>query len=293
MNRIVHLGILLCLCAFMPALVAAEAGKEKSADSLMERAVAAYKVGDTERAVELAGKAIISEPSNPAPYRLRGRLQESRSRFLAAIEDYSKVLELDPEQTEVLQMRGETCFRAAQIKESLQDFDQYLKARPREAPFHWQRGIALYYAESYEEGRKQFELHQTVNDADVENAVWHFLCVAKRSGFKEAREQLLRVGADRRIPMMAIYDLFAGRGTAEEVLEAARADSGEPSVEELRGRLFYAHLYLGLYYEAAGEEGKARDHMRKAVQDHGMPHYMGDVARVHWKLRNWEVDGTK
>ena len=46
-------------------------------------------------------------------------------------------------------------------------------------------------------------------------------------------------------------------------------------------RLFYTHLYLGLYYEAAGKEKLARGHLIKAADDHRIGHYMWDVAHVH------------
>ena len=46
---------------------------------------------------------------------------------------------------------------------------------------------------------------------------------------------------------------------------------------------FYAHLYVGLYHEIAGEPAKARRHILRAAS---VPanHYMGDVARVHAKI---------
>ena len=53
--------------------------------------------------------------------------------------------------------------------------------------------------------------------------------------------------------------------------------------EALNARLFYAHLYLGLYYEAAGDVGQARKHLAIARQ-HKIGHYMWNVADVHAKL---------
>jgi lipoprotein NlpI len=47
----------------------------------------------------------------------------------------------------------------------------------------------------------------------------------------------------------------------------------------------FAHLYLGLYYEAAGDKKKTLEHMKNAVEDYPIRGYMGDVARVHLELR--------
>ena len=56
---------------------------------------------------------------------------------------------------------------------------------------------------------------------------------------------------------------------------------GQPEPGELRMRLFYAHLYLGLYAEVNGDAKKALEYMRQAADEAPSPHYMGDVARVH------------
>src|SRR5204863_3723980 len=139
-------------------------------------------------------------------------------------------------------------FRLGKVDESLADFDRFLKVRPEASAGHWRRGIALYYAGKYGEGRRQFEGYEKLDASDVENAVWHFLCVARKDGVARARASLIAIKADGRVPMMQIYALFGGKGSAEEVLAAAKA--GNPSPAQLEQQLFYAHLYLGLYDEA-------------------------------------------
>ena len=165
---------------------------------------------------------------------------------------------------------------------TLADFDKFIELVPQQAPYHWQRGIAYYYAGRFEDGRKQFELHQTVNPNDVENAVWHFLCVARESSVEKARTMLMPIKGDARIPMMEVHALFAGKAKPEDVLKAASTD-GTPKLQ-LNRQLFYAHLYLGLYFEVMGDETKATEHIKAAVQ-YGTDDYMGDVARVHLHLR--------
>jgi lipoprotein NlpI len=179
-----------------------------------------------------------------------------------------------------------TLFFDAKPKESVAAFDKVIELEPGAAPQLWQRGLALYYAGDFKEGRKQFELHRTVNPDDVENAAWHFLCVAKADGVDAARKALIPISGDARIPMAQVHDLFAGKGTEEAVLKAA--DSGDPASEEHRNQMCYAHLYLGLYDEALGHEDKAKEHLLKAVTTYSMDHYMGKTAQVHVKLRGWD-----
>ncbi|RBP42492.1 hypothetical protein DES53_106201 [Roseimicrobium gellanilyticum] len=180
---------------------------------------------------------------------------------------------------------GVQAFFDAKPKESVVAFDKVISLEPTAAPQLWQRGLSLYYAEDYKEGRKQFELHQTVNSNDVENAAWHFICVAKSEGVEAARKVLIPISGDARVPMKEVHDLFAGKGSEEAVLKAASADDGSEEVK--KNHLCYAHLYLGLYYEALGEKEKAKAHMVKSATEYKMDHYMGKVSQVHVKLRGW------
>ena len=177
-------------------------------------------------------------------------------------------------------------FFDAKPVESARVFDQLVVAMPGAEPDLWQRGLALYYAERFDDGRKQFELHRTVNPNDVENPAWHFLCVAKLEGVQAARGKLLPVGEDSRVPMKEILDFYAGRCDAAAVLAAAQ--KGEPDAR--RNQLCYGHLYLGLYYEAAGDPAKAREHITQAAGPFRMDHYMGKVPVMHAKLRGWPVE---
>jgi lipoprotein NlpI len=165
-------------------------------------------------------------------------------------------------------------FRSGRIAESVAGFDTVARLLPNEAPQLWQRGIALYYAGRYKDCRAQFESHRTVNPNDVENAAWHFLCVARQESPERARAALLPVGPDSRKPMSEIYQMFRGTLTPENVLAAAGA---QPAGQ------FYAHLYLGLYFEATGNKGNAREHITTAAADRfaAAGGYMHSVAQVH------------
>lgn len=179
---------------------------------------------------------------------------------------------------------GVAAFYDAKPKESVAAFDKLIELVPESKPQLWQRGLSLYYTGDYKAGREQFEVHQTVNPADVENAAWHFICVARAENVDAARKALIPIRGDSRIPMKEVHDLFAGTGNAEAVLKAAESGEGE----DLRNHRCYAHLYLGLYFEALGDEAKAKEHMLKAAKDYAMDSYMGTCAQVHVKVRGWE-----
>jgi lipoprotein NlpI len=164
-------------------------------------------------------------------------------------------------------------FRSGRIAESVAGFDRLIKLRPDAMPQLWQRGIALYYAGRFKDCRAQFESHRSVNPNDVENAAWHFLCVARAESPAKAKAALLPVGPDSRVPMSQIYQMFRGNVSVEQMLKAGGT--------QLDGQ-FYAELYAGLYLEALGDAKGALKHIRNGADDrYSGSGYMHDVARVH------------
>ena len=164
-------------------------------------------------------------------------------------------------------------FRSGRIEESVSGFDRLVRLAPDALPQLWQRGIALYYVGRFKDCRSQFESHRTVNPNDVENAAWHFLCVARAESPAKAKAALLPVGPDSRVPMRQIYQMFRGEFSVEQVLKA-----GGTRLESQ----FYAQLYAGLYLEALGDGEGALKHIRNAAADrYSGAGYMHDVARVH------------
>jgi lipoprotein NlpI len=213
-------------------------------DQLLQQATQAAQRGDRQRAIGLLSSVIESSPRTSIAWYLRGREH----------------------------------FRAGQIAESVADFDKYVALEPQAENRQWERGISYYYAGEYAKGAKQFENYQKFHDQDVENSVWRYLCVARSEGVEKARATLLPIENDPRVPMMQVYALYQGKLKPEEVLAAA---SDNPPNQELRNlRQFYAHLYIGLWHEAAGNAEEAKKHIFEA-EKRKIAHYMWDVARVH------------
>jgi lipoprotein NlpI len=201
-----------------------------------------------------------------------------RREFDRAITLLTSLIEKDAKFADAWYLRGRANFCVGKIAESVADFDKFVQLSPNAESRQWERGIAYYYAGEFAKGAKQFELYQTYHDQDVENSVWRYLCVARTEGVEKAQSNMLPISEDRRVPMMQIYDLYRGKLKPDDVLTAAKA--GSPTKEVLNTRLFYAHLYLGLWHEAASRAAEAKEHLLKA-EEHKIGHYMWDVAHVH------------
>ena len=271
---------LMCLILLLAATSAFAMNKD-TVDDYLRQARDALGSKEADKAIHLATKAIDADPKDARGYLGRGLIHEVLRHHDKAIADFDACLKRDPKNAEAYDHRGSEQFILGHIKEALADFDAFLKLRPREAPGHWKRGIALYYAGRYAEGRQQFKDGEKIFADDVENAVWHFLCNAKVNGIDKARAEMLKVGPDRRVPMMKVYDLFLDKCKPADVMKAAQA--GDVPAELRKMQLFYAHLYLGLYFDAQGEKAKAREHMDLAAGKYRLG-YMGDVAHVHAEM---------
>lgn len=230
------------VCAFLITIIpAAQAG---TPEEQLQKAAQASQKGDVKAAIKVLSEVIAESPSTAIAWYLRGREH----------------------------------FRAGKVAESVADFEKYVDLKPNAKPQQWELGISYYYAGKYEEGAKQFQLYQTFHDQDVENSVWRYLCVARQENVETARANMLKIENDPRVPMMQIYDLYRGKLEPADVLKAAQA--GNPTQENLNSRLFYAHLYIGLWHEAAGRPEEAKKHILTA-EKHKITHYMWDVAHIH------------
>jgi lipoprotein NlpI len=232
---------------------------------------------------------IITPAAPPATQPAGPQFPKRTATLEALVSRCQAILEKNPDDVQALQRRGEALCLLGRVEESVRDFDRVNALDRPAAPHNWQRGIALYYAGRFADGAAQFEQHREVNPDDVENATWHYLCVARalgpEKGPKAAREKLISIKSDRRIPMMKVHEMYSGTATPDDVIATAKA--GDPKALDLPYRLFYAHLYIALYYEANGDAAKAKEHIDLAAHTYGLDvdGYMGDIARLHaWRI---------
>ena len=229
------------------------------------------------------------EPRVAEPRLLLGRAQAAaaKSDSKAAVDFATAAIQQDGKLAAAYYLRGREHFRLGNIEQSVADFDRYVELQPAVESRQWERGIADYYAKQYEKGAKQFVLYQTFHNNDVENSVWRYLCMVPNHGIEKSRAVMLPIENDRRVPMMQVYELYRGNVKPADVLAACQQD--DPPREVLAGRLFYAHLYLGLYHEVAGQADLAAKYInlaadQKLADNPRINRYMWDVARIHAEL---------
>jgi lipoprotein NlpI len=267
-------------------LFAGGASADEKTDKEVEKLLSAIEAASKDRkyddVLKLAKRAAELDPKNPAIPFAAGTAHDKLRQNADAVKAFSDVLKLEPKAIVALDRRGDAQLKLGNFKEAIEDFDAFLKERPKFAPDHWRRGIALYYAGRFKDGTAQFDLHRKVNPEDVENSAWHYLCNARANTPKKAREDLIPVTKDTRVPMKEVMELFAGKIKPADVLDAA--EKAKLDDEDRKEARFYANLYVALFYESEGDAKKCLEHMTAAVEKYEIGHYMWDVGAIHLKL---------
>ena len=213
------------------------------------------------------------------------RTTELENAFQKLLDESSKLVAEKPNSLTGYSQRGDALFFLGRFKEAVADYDKMITLDEGERASHWRRGIALFYAGQFEDAAAQFESYHSFDQIDRENGIWRYLSQHRADGRAKAREGLLKYQKDDREPFPAVYKLFAGTMTPEEIL--AQINEAKIAKSEREKRLFYAHLYIGLNHAVEGEDKLAQEHLALATRNtwgpvagYG-PHYMWQVGRLH------------
>ncbi|MBW3542509.1 MAG: hypothetical protein KY476_19780 [Planctomycetes bacterium] len=208
-------------------------------------------------------------------------------RYASIAEEATNRLKERPRDVALFSRRGDAYFFLGRFKDAVADYERMVELDASLAAEHWRRGIAYFYAGRHKDAARQFELYHSYDDVDRENGIWRYLSQVKAYGREKARKELLKYEKTDREPFPAVYRLFAGETTADEILqdiEAARLNDAEREQ-----RLFYANLYIGLNHAVEDRPQEAAVHLRRATANRWAsdpkagygPHYMWHVGRMH------------
>ena len=256
------------------------------------QAIDALQAGNTNAVLELVDRAVGVDVTNRFAYIKRAQLLDIFSLDERAVKDYSIAISYDPTFADVYQLRGCSHFKAGRLNDAVADWNTFLKLKPDKESLHWQICVAYAMQGQFNESRSQFEWHWTANTEDVEVALWHFMCTARLDGLEKARDSMMEVklSEDKRVPMEALYNFYAGKVTEADVWLAV--EQGTPDDAERAKREFFANYYIGVHRQSEGKLPEAREFVEKALgiayrnegfigNSPGGQLRAGDMARVH------------
>ena len=228
----------------------------------------------------LAGRAQAPEPLSA----------EQRGRLLAGLEagvrKWDAEIAADPRAVEAYSHRGDCELFLGRFSEAVADFEKMIALDPSKDAPHWRLGIAYYFAGQFAKSARQFEKYHNYDGGDRENGIWRFLAQARSEGIEKARAEMLVYTHFDREPFPSLYDMFAGKKTADGLLAEMKGKGLEGDADAM----FFGRYYAGLNEELQGRHGRALELVGAAVagvaqdSDPAGLSYMWQVARVHFDV---------
>ncbi len=216
-----------------------------------------------------------------------------RAELEARAKRLDAALAATPDSVRLLSQRGDCRLFLGQFKESVADFEKMIALDPAQDAPHWRLGIAYYFAGQFEKSSKQFVKYQQHEHRDRENGIWKFMADARTMGVEKARALMIDFTEFDREPFPALYDMFAGKKSTDDVLAHLR----EKNLEKDGAPAFFGHYYTGVNEALHGRRERALELLRKAAASEwgktaeGGPAYMYRVAKLH--LAQVEAEGKK
>ena len=224
--------------------------------------------------------ALAAEP--PFPTEERIKMLAFRRAIVSRLDEAIKAT---PDAVPLYSKRGDAHLFLGHFTWAVADFEKMIALDPAQEAPHWRLGIAYYFAGAFEKSAKQFVKYQEFETGDRENGIWKFLADVKVLGLEPARREMLAYTRFDREPFPALYEMFAGEKTGDEVF----AEMKTKKLTDNATVMFFANYYAGLNEEVLGHREKAVELLREAValgwksRGDSEPSYMWQVARLHWE----------
>ncbi|MDR1112987.1 MAG: tetratricopeptide repeat protein [Bacteroidales bacterium] len=136
--------------------------KRKRAAELLIQGNAYYAKGDYDKAIEDYSKAIDLMPDDVEAYNYRGNAYALKCDYDKAIEDFSKAIELKPNDAEAYNYRGVAYRKKGDYDKAIEDYSKAIELEPDDAGAYYIRGSVYYekgdHDKAIEDYNKSIEL---------------------------------------------------------------------------------------------------------------------------------------
>ena len=230
-------------------------------------------------AISLIGLALSALAADDAPEPTRAMLAKTE----AELAQYTAALARSPESVPLYSRRGDCQLFLGHLAEAVADFEKMIALDPAQDAPHWRLGIAYYFSGNFAKAARQFEKYHAYDGGDRENGIWKFLSQARGESIAKARTEMLVYTRFDREPFPALYEMFAGTRTTDEVF----AEVQRKGLADDERVMFFANYYAGLNEALLGHRERAIELTKKAAASEwgqtaeGGPAYMWQVARLH------------
>ncbi len=130
---------------------------EPPAEAYFNRGVAWYHKGEYDRAIQDYTKAIELKPDDAEAYYNRGLAWDELGDFDRAIQDFDRAIELKPDYAEAYNNRGNAWAHKGEYDRAIQDFDKAIELKPDDAEAYFNRGNAWAHKGEYDRAIQDFD----------------------------------------------------------------------------------------------------------------------------------------
>jgi len=123
---------------------------KECAEAYSNRGIAYAKLNKYEQAIEDFSKAIELNPDDAEAYYNRGLAYAKLNEHEQAIEDYGKAIKLNPNYAEAYNNRGVAYAKLNEHEQAIKDYDETIKLNPNDAAAYNNRGAAYAELNKYE-----------------------------------------------------------------------------------------------------------------------------------------------
>jgi len=185
------------------------------------RGYAYAELKEFERAIEDFSKAIELDPNDAEAYYNRGLAYAKLGKYEQAIKDYDKAIELNPALADAYYNRGVAYVKLNKHEQAIEDFSKAIELNPALAEAYYNRGLTYAKLNQYEQAIKDYDKAIELNPTLAEAYANIGIAYLKIRRYEEAARDLKRAGiffllsGRREYAVMAFYICFKLRNKIE------------------------------------------------------------------------------
>lgn len=200
---------------------------------------------------------------------IEGQNHFDHNRFDQAARNYTRVIELDPNNAVAYDRRGSCVFRSNEFKESLTDFDKAIELDPTNAEFYQHRALAYFSLRQFESSIADMEQALKLNPPNRDQFAESLATIYSNRAAERATAKMFGEAAEDMTQAIKLFPqgqfFFHQRGSCyfnNKEYERAAADFTEAIKQEPTKGAHYVHR--GYSLQAIGKNEEAAADFEKA-----------------------------
>lgn len=230
------------------------------------RGVTYFMLDNHQKALKDFNKAVELDPDNFMALFYRGQAYFYTGHSKKAIEDYKRALQKQPENAKIFIQMATAYYRLGNLKETVSYASKTISYAPKHPGAFMLRGAAYWRQGNLDAAIRDFKMAKNLVPDSPKTQLFYYIAKA-RNGDKYTGElkKFYKRTKDRKWPFPAVA-LILDKITPEECVKAALKDAKNDTYKNIYEA--QAHFYIAWNYLIEGDEDKAEEFFKKAMNDH-------------------------